>query len=86
MKTVVSAAGIRAVVCFILCACCQWLAPQVFAQTNSWTNSASGKWEDANWSLGMLPGTNQTILVTNAGLKVLAIGPNTVQNCCRREL
>jgi hypothetical protein len=50
-----------------------------FAQTNSWTNSASGQWEDAYWSLGVLPGTNQAILFTNAGSKTLAIGPDTAQ-------
>ena len=50
------------------------------AQTNVWTNSASGNWEDPNWSLGELPGPGQTILVTNAGWKAVAIGQNTSQN------
>ncbi len=50
------------------------------AQANSWTNTASGSWEDAYWSLGVLPGTNQTILFTNDGVKVLTIGPNTAEN------
>jgi hypothetical protein len=52
----------------------------ILAQTNSWTNSASGNWEDPYWSLGVLPGTNQTVLFTNSGVKVLTIGPNTAQN------
>ena len=56
------------------------LSPAALAQTNSWTNSASGNWEDAYWSLGVLPGTNQTILFTNDGTKTLTIGANTVQN------
>lgn len=47
------------------------------AQTNSWTNSGSGNWEDPYWSLGMLPGTNQIILFTNDGTKTLLIGPKT---------
>jgi hypothetical protein len=52
----------------------------VQAQINSWTNSASGNWEDSYWSLGVLPGTNQTILFTNQGIKTLTIGTKTVQN------
>jgi hypothetical protein len=50
------------------------------AQTNSWTNSVSGNWEDPNWSLGILPGTNQTVLLTNEGSKTLTIGLNTLQD------
>jgi hypothetical protein len=49
-------------------------------QTNSWTSPVSGNWEDLHWSLGMLPGTNQTILLTNAGWKALALWPGTAQN------
>jgi hypothetical protein len=80
MKTVVSlTVGARAVISLAICACC-WIPAGVHAQTNSWTNSASGNWEDAYWSLGQLPGTNQAILLTNAGWKALEIGPNTGQN------
>jgi hypothetical protein len=50
-----------------------------FAQTNSWTNSVSGNWQDAYWSLG-LPTTNQDVSLTNAGSKTLSIGPATAQN------
>jgi hypothetical protein len=49
-------------------------------QDNAWTNAVSGNWEDPYWSLGTLPGTNQAILLTNAGWKAVAIGPSTVQN------
>lgn len=49
-------------------------------QTNSWTNAASGYWDDPDWSLGELPGPGQTILFTNAGWKALAIGTNASQN------
>lgn len=52
----------------------------VFAQANSWTNPTSGNWQDPYWSLGVLPGTNQTILFTNEGVKVLTIGANTAEN------
>jgi hypothetical protein len=61
---------------FLFLACC--LA--AMAQTNSWTGSVSGYWENLDWSLGILPATNQNILFTNAGWKALAIGPNTAQN------
>src|SRR4051794_36474660 len=47
------------------------------AQTNAWTNSASGYWEQPFWSAGVLPGTNQIILFTNAW-QALAIGASTV--------
>src|ERR1043166_4609410 len=48
------------------------------AQTpNSWTNSASGNWEDLRWSLGALPTTNQDVLITNAGWKAVQIGWTT---------
>lgn len=50
------------------------------AQVNSWTSPTSGNWEDPSWSLGILPGTNQAILLTNAGWKAVQISPNTVQN------
>lgn len=50
-------------------------------QVNSWTGPSNGNWEDAgSWSLGILPGTNQTILLTNYGWKAVQIWPNTVQN------
>lgn len=51
-----------------------------FAQINSWTNAASGGWEQPYWSLGILPATNASVLLTNYGWKALAIGRNTVQN------
>lgn len=50
------------------------------AQSNSWTNPASGNWQDSSWSLGVLPGTNQDIFFTNAGWKALAIGSATAQS------
>ena len=49
------------------------------AQTNSWVGAVSGYWDDPHWSLGALPGTNQTILFTNAGWKALGITANTAQ-------
>jgi hypothetical protein len=50
------------------------------AQINSWTGPASGNWEDASWSLGILPGAGQTILITNSNWKAVAIGTNTALN------
>src|SRR5439155_27235254 len=52
--------------------------PAAFAQVNSWTNPASASWEQSYWSLGTLPGTNQSVLLTNAGWKAVMISPNTV--------
>jgi len=54
------------------------LTPSSNAQTNSWTSATSGNWEDTNsWSLGQLPGSGQTILLTNAGFKAVQIRQNT---------
>ena len=80
MATVISrAAKVRVLMSLVLCITGGWFHV-ARAQTNSWTNSASGNWEDSYWSLGVLPGTNQAILFTNVGLNVLTIGPNTAQN------
>ena len=60
---------------------CLWLGGSelaLFAQANSWTKPTSGYWEEPYWSLGVLPGTNQDIYLTNAGWKALAIGRSTV--------
>lgn len=57
------------------------LAGPARAQVNSWTSSTSGNWEDTpSWSLGILPGTNQTIMLTNYGWKAVQISANTTQN------
>ena len=50
------------------------------AQTNSWTSPTSDNWEDLSWSLGVLPGPGQTIMLENHGWKAVAIGPNTALN------
>lgn len=59
--------------------CSGWWGMDAHGQANSWTNSAGGNWEDSHWSLGILPGTNQAILFTNANSKNLIIGPYAVQ-------
>ncbi|HWV98962.1 MAG TPA: hypothetical protein VNZ64_04640 [Candidatus Acidoferrum sp.] len=71
-----SRAGRAALMGFLFCA--GWCL-DAGAQINSWTGSVSGNWESPDWSLGVLPGPNQTILFTNAGWKALVIGPNTAQ-------
>ena len=49
-------------------------------QTNRWTNSVSGYWQQQSWLLGRLPGTNQTIFFKNPGSKIITIGTNTARN------
>src|SRR6267142_4862500 len=69
-------AALRAV---CLCLPCAGFAAS--GQTsNAWTNAASGNWEDVHWSLGIPPGSGQSILLTNRGWKAVAIGPATAQN------
>src|SRR5678815_1700744 len=56
-----------------------WSAPAI-AQTNSWISPSSGNWQDPYWSIGMLPGTNQYIFLTNDGSKTLRIGRETAES------
>src|SRR5579883_602440 len=61
-------------------ALCGWLllmiCPGVSGQTNIWISPASQDWTNAaSWSLGILPGTDQTIFITNAGFKAVGISP-----------
>jgi hypothetical protein len=53
------------------------------AQDNVWNSTTSGNWQDASWSLGTLPATNQTIWVTNSGWKAVQIGADTAKNFSR---
>ena len=53
---------------------------RLHAQDNVWTSTTSGNWQDATWSLGTLPATNQTIWVTNYGWKAVQIGADTAQS------
>ncbi len=51
------------------------------AQTNSWTGTVTGAWENLTWSLGMRPAISQSaIVITNYGQKAIIIGANTVNN------
>jgi hypothetical protein len=48
---------------------------------NSWINPTSGNWDDASsWSLGVLPDSSQSIMITNSGWKAVAINPSTLVN------
>ena len=79
MVTVSRAVKVRVVMSLVLCAINGWFCT-ARAQTNSWTNSASGNWEDPSWSSGQLPGINQTILFTNEVSKTLTITSSTAQS------
>jgi len=48
---------------------------------NSWINPGSGNWDQsANWSLGVLPNSSQTVLIANTNWKAVAINPSTPVN------
>ena len=50
----------------------------VSAQVNSWINSGSGNWDDpSSWSLGVLPASSQSVMITNSNWKAVAINPST---------
>ncbi|HWD93377.1 MAG TPA: hypothetical protein VG938_13625 [Verrucomicrobiae bacterium] len=66
-----------------LCFVASMLFPSTYvsAQLNSWTNPASGNWENAaSWSLGIAPAAGQTISIANHGWKAVSIGNNTAAN------
>jgi hypothetical protein len=56
------------------------LSATAFAQVNSWTNSFSGHWEEAFWSLGTLPAQDQSVQITNAEWKAVGVFPSTPIN------
>jgi hypothetical protein len=69
----------------LICVCSVWVALQFAcgngsAQINSWTNPASTNWEAPYWSLGVLPDSTQTVMITNAGYKAVGIFPSTALN------
>src|SRR5438128_12624073 len=60
---------------------CFCAAQTVLGQTtNAWISPGSGNWEDMHWSLGVLPGSSQSVLITNSGWKAVAINPSTPNN------
>jgi hypothetical protein len=49
--------------------------------TNAWIQSTSGNWDQTtNWSLGVLPNSSQSVMITNSGWKAVAINPSTPGN------
>jgi hypothetical protein len=49
----------------------------LFGQTNFWTSSSSGSWQQSAWSLGVLPNSAHDVLITNNGVKTITISLNT---------
>jgi len=47
---------------------------------NAWTNPTSGFWEDMRWSLGGLPSSGESIVISNKGWKAVGITPATARN------
>lgn len=56
------------------------LCASALGQVNSWTNPASAAWEQMYWSLGVLPDSSQSVMITNAGYKAVGISPSTRAN------
>jgi hypothetical protein len=72
--------GRRFALCFVA-SVMAFTSTSVSAQVNSWTNPASGNWDDASsWSLGALPGSSQPVMITNSDWKAVAINPSTPVN------
>jgi hypothetical protein len=51
------------------------------AQVNNWINTNSARWDaSANWSLGALPASNQSVNILNAGYKAVNVDSGTLSN------
>ena len=51
------------------------------ADVNSWITPGSGNWDQpTNWSLGALPDSSQSVVITNSVWKAVAINPSTPVN------
>ena len=67
-------------VCFVASVMAFTSTP-VSAQVNSWTDPTSDNWDRAaSWSLGAMPGSSQSVLITNSLWKAVAINPSTPIN------
>lgn len=65
----------RYAVCFLALVA---TATSTSAQVNSWINPGSGNWDQpSNWSLGARPDSSQSVFITNAVWKAVAINPST---------
>jgi len=54
---------------------CLTLTVETHAGTILWTNTTSGSWDTAaDWSPNVVPGTNDTAIITNAGVTVTLTG------------
>ena len=51
----------------------------IAAETNEWSKTTDGKWEEPFWSLGRLPDSSQSILINSPSQKTLALDSTTAQ-------
>src|SRR5438309_986730 len=73
-------AGMGRAVCFVA-SVMAFTSASVSAQVNSWINPTSGNWDQASsWSLGVLPASSQSVMITNSLWKAVAINPSTPIN------
>src|SRR5438105_2987909 len=81
MRTAICrSAGMGRVLCLIAFVMA-FTAASVSAQVNSLTKGTSGNWDQASsWSLGVLPNSSQSVMITNSGWKAVAINPSTPVN------
>ncbi|HLX69003.1 MAG TPA: hypothetical protein VKV04_05175 [Verrucomicrobiae bacterium] len=68
------------VLCFVA-SLTVFTSTSVWAQVNSWISPTSGNWDNPTlWSLGILPASSQSVMITNSGFKAVAINPSTPIN------
>jgi len=65
----------------LICGILGFLSSTGYAQTNSWTNPSTSKWETpGNWSLGAAPNGSQSVYITNAGFKLVQMDATTASS------
>jgi len=70
---------ILTVMASVIIALLSWTDSTARAATITWTNTASGAWNNpTNWNPNIVPGTNDTAIITNAGITVYLGSATTV--------
>jgi hypothetical protein len=70
----------RRVCAVILLSMVVWFGAASGQELNLWTNTASEKWEEPNWSLGILPGDSQIVQIAGLIPVTVEIDAMTVAN------
>src|SRR5205823_1156381 len=81
MRSPICRTAVMACALYFVASTMAFISSSVSAQVNFWITPTSGNWDQASWwSLGVLPGSSQSVMITNSGWKAVAINPSTPVN------